>query len=211
MVKIQNNLNVWKIIYYFIQVMKIAEAFQVIKVNVQYVKNKFVIFVLIIKTDETIDFVICCLKREIYKLLFYDGLKYIKKRNVNDSDVKNIFKDYMFIFYFIPIVNTLNFYIKIYEFLYFCLATKNAIKSESLEFECNMDHLAKNKNIDIFNNIIIILLFLMLSICFFIFDAYVRIFIFIISTPFKSKSFIIVKNKIKSINKNKNYFNIKKF
>ena len=71
------------------------------------------------KTDETIDYVICCLKRKIYKLLFYDGLKYIKKRNVNDADVKNIFKDYMFIFYFIPIVNTLILYAKIYEFLYF--------------------------------------------------------------------------------------------
>ena len=148
-------------------------------------KNQICYFCSNSKTNFPIEYVICCLKRKIYKLLFYDGLKYIKKINVNDADVKNIFKDYMFIFYFIPIVNTLNFYIKIYEFLYFCLATKNTTKSESLEFECNMDHLAKNKNIDIFNNIIIILLFLMLSICFFIFDAYLRIFIFIISIPFK--------------------------
>ena len=52
-------------------------------------KNQICYFCSNSKTNFPIDYVICCLKRKIYKLLFYDGLQYIKK--IDDKDVKNIF------------------------------------------------------------------------------------------------------------------------
>ena len=102
------------------------------------------------KTDFPIDYVICCLKRKIYKLLFYDGLQYIKK--ADDVDVKNIFNDSMFFIYFFPFVNTFCFNIKIYEFLYSCLSTKNSKNNENLDLECNIEYLAKNEFLNTFND-----------------------------------------------------------
>ena len=84
--------------------------------------------------------IICCLKRRLYKSLFYDGLIYIKKINISDEDKKNILQDKLFIVYFIPILNFVFFSMRIFDFLFIKMATEKSKKSNSIKLISNIDH-----------------------------------------------------------------------
>ena len=125
------------------------------------------------------DNIICCFKRRLYKSLFYDGLIYIKKVNINDEDKKHILQDNLFIVYFIPIVNFAFFVMKIFEFLFIKMATENSKKSNSIKLISNIDHF--NSKISIYFLIICNAISFFLAVSYFVFSIYFMFLIFIIS------------------------------
>jgi hypothetical protein len=138
-----------------------------------------------IPTDD--DDIVCCLKRRLYKSLFYDGLIYIKKINVDDVDKKHILQDNLFIVYFIPILNFAFFVMRIFDFLYIKMATENSKKNNSLKLISNFAHL--KIKISIYFLIICYLISFFLAISYFVFSIYFMLLIFIISLPFKFNPF----------------------
>ena len=130
------------------------------------------------------DNVICCLRRRIFKLFFYDGLRYIKKININDIDKQHILNNNTYIIFFIPFLNLGFFIIRIFDFLYFSLASKASKRNNVDKLESNIEHLEK-KSYHIYFIVISNLISLFFCISYFIYSIYFMFFILIISVPFK--------------------------
>lgn len=130
------------------------------------------------------DIVICCLSRRISKLLFYDGLRYIKKLNKYEIDIPNLSDHYLFLISFIPLFNLGFFIIKIFEFLYFGQSTNNSKKNNSGRLESYIEQF-KRRNYHIFFILISNLISFVLCIPCIIYSIYFIIVIILVSIPFK--------------------------
>ena len=130
------------------------------------------------------DKVICCLRRRISKLIFHDGLRYIKKINKYDIDKQNIFDHYLFLISFIPLLNIVFLIIKIFEFLYFGLSTKNSKKNNNGRLESHIEQF-KRRNYHIYFILISNLISFVICIPCIIYSIYFIFIIMLISIPFK--------------------------
>ena len=130
------------------------------------------------------DIVICCLRRRINKLLFYDGLRYIKKLNKYDIDKQHLSDHYLFLISFIPLLNWVFCIIKIFEFLYFGQSTKSSKKSGTGRLESHIEQF-KRKNYHIYFILISNLISLVICIPCFFYTIYFIFVIILVSLPFK--------------------------
>ena len=125
----------------------------------------------------------CCYKRMIYKLLFHDGLSFIKKVDRNE-DIQLISNDYSILLILIPGINLCaTNYIYVDQIL-FSLITKNISYDDKGNRETYLYKFQKTR----FSSIIIYLFafsFIFNSISFFILNFYSIIFLLLISIPFK--------------------------
>ena len=180
MVKMQNYLNVQKIIYYFIQHIKIAKASHFIYIHVQNAKNKYAFIVQNLLRKMIIIKALVCLKRRMKYLFLYDGYGYINPiKNNCLNEYKKAFK------YFItPIISFLLFSGTFQRILFEDLAFKNGKINNGI-FETYLEHIEKFKYVRPLPLIINDLTLIILVIPFFIIHIYFKFFILIISIPFK--------------------------
>ena len=126
---------------------------------------------------------VCCYKREIYKLLFHDGLSFIKKVDRNE-DIQLISNDYSILLILIPGINLCaTIYIYVDQIL-FSLITKKISYDDKGNRETYLYKFQKTR----FSSIIIYLFafsFFFNSISFFILNFYFIILLLLISIPFK--------------------------
>ena len=119
----------------------------------------------------------------IYKLLFHDGLSFIKKVDRNE-DIQLISNDYSILLILIPGINLCaTNYIYVDQIL-FSLITKNISYDDKGNRETYLYKFQKTR----FSSIIIYLFafsFIFNSISFFILNFYFIIFLLLISIPFK--------------------------
>ena len=179
MVRMRDYLDVLKIIFYFISLMRIVEVTLVLEVNAQYVNIKFVFFCSYNLNDQKYDRENCCLRRSINKSIFYNGLRYILEIDKNSNSYEENIKAYQFI----PGLSLFAIIAKIYCILYLDVATKKSLRNNRL-YDTYRNELEKG-NYHKIMMIILIAIDINLCIPFLIYNIFSLILMVIISIPFK--------------------------
>ena len=121
----------------------------------------------------------CCIKRNIYKLIFYDGLRYIFEIDKNDTS----YEENIVIFEFFPGISLFEFIGKIFCILYLDLPIKKSLRNNR-KYDTYRDEIERG-NFYLIIMIMLIAINIILCIPFLIYNIFSLILIVIISIPFK--------------------------